>query len=58
MWFMSLLAHKRLHLHQFFTQVQMEDYDLCEKTQRNLNAGIYETGICEFVLPMSCFILS
>lgn len=35
---------------QFFTKVQMEDYELCEKTQRNLNAGIYETGICERML--------
>ncbi|KAL5526169.1 hypothetical protein ACEPAG_7507 [Sanghuangporus baumii] len=30
---------------KFFTQVQQEDFDLCEKTQRGLSSGIYNKGI-------------
>lgn len=33
---------------QFFTQVQQEDFDLCEGVQRNLIAGIYNKGEREF----------
>ena len=29
---------------QFFTQVQQEDFDLCEGVQRNLITGIYNKG--------------
>ena len=35
---------------QFFTQVQQEDFDLCEGTQRGLTAGIYNRGIRKTVL--------
>ncbi|THH05921.1 hypothetical protein EW145_g4449 [Phellinidium pouzarii] len=30
---------------EFFTQVQKEDFDLCEGVQRGLNAGVYSTGV-------------
>lgn len=29
---------------EFLQQVEIEDYDLCVKTQQNLNQGIYSTG--------------
>ncbi|KLO05502.1 Rieske [2Fe-2S] domain protein [Schizopora paradoxa] len=29
---------------KFFTQVQQEDFDLCEATQKGLNANIYQRG--------------
>ncbi|EJD06366.1 Rieske [2Fe-2S] domain protein [Fomitiporia mediterranea MF3/22] len=30
---------------KFYTQVQQEDFDLCENAQRGLNAGIYHKGV-------------
>ncbi|KAI5116935.1 hypothetical protein M0805_001493 [Coniferiporia weirii] len=30
---------------RFFTQVQQEDFDLCEGVQRSMNAGIYGSGV-------------
>lgn len=29
---------------EFLQQVEIEDYDLCVKTQKNLNQGVYSTG--------------
>lgn len=31
--------------YQFVRQVAMEDYELCEKTQGNLEKGVYTEGI-------------
>ena len=39
-------------LSQFFTEVQQEDFELCEKTQVNLNAGVYSTGTRMALLPL------
>ncbi|KZT36529.1 ISP domain-containing protein [Sistotremastrum suecicum HHB10207 ss-3] len=30
--------------YKFFEQVEREDWDLCQKTQKNLNVGIYDRG--------------
>ena len=35
---------------EFFTQVQEEDFYLCEKTQVNLNTGIYSQGVRKYTL--------
>lgn len=30
---------------KFYEQVEVEDFDLCEATQRGLEAGVYSKGI-------------
>lgn len=35
--------------HQFYEQVEQEDFDLCVSTQKGLNAGIYSSGVCALI---------
>lgn len=43
---MGRVPHLR---HQFYEQVEQEDFDLCVSTQKGLNAGIYSSGVCALI---------
>lgn len=40
----GLPKHEKDEFVEFLQQVEIEDFDLCVKTQQNLNQGVYSTG--------------